>query len=49
MRPAPTIEILSRFLFDLELDGRDVFDFACGRFVGAGIGFETRVGCVRGL
>jgi hypothetical protein len=49
MRPAPIIEILSRFLFNLELDGRDVLDFGCGRFVGAGIGFENRVGCVRGL
>jgi hypothetical protein len=40
MRPAPIIEILSRFGFDLELDGRDAFNFGCGRFVGAGIGFE---------
>jgi hypothetical protein len=39
MRPAPIIEILSRFGFDLELEGRDVFDIGCGRFLGGGIGF----------
>ena len=40
MRPAPIIEILSRFGFDLEVDERDVSDFGCGRFMGAGIRFE---------
>ena len=40
MRPAPIIEIFSRFAFDLEVDETDVSDFGCSRFVGAGIGFQ---------
>jgi hypothetical protein len=40
MRPAPTIEILSRFAFDREVDECEVFDFSCGRFLAAGIGFK---------
>ena len=40
MRPAPTIEILSRFAFDFEADECEVLDFSCGRFLSAGIGFE---------
>ena len=40
MRPAPTIEILSRLAFDLDLNECEVFDFSCGRFLAAGIGFE---------
>jgi hypothetical protein len=42
MRPAPIIEILSRFeCFDCEADEREVSDFDCGRFLAAGIGFES--------
>ena len=40
MRPAPTIEILSRFVFDFDVDECEVFNFSCGRFLVAGIGFE---------
>jgi hypothetical protein len=41
MRPAPIIEILIRFTFDLDVDECEVFDLDCGRFLAAGIGFET--------
>lgn len=40
MRPAPTIEILSRCAFDLDVNECEVFDFGCGRFLAGGIGFE---------
>jgi hypothetical protein len=40
MRPAPTIEIRRPVAFDLEVDECHVFDFNCGRFLAAGIGFE---------
>jgi hypothetical protein len=40
MRPAPTMEILRRFAFDLEVDECEVFDFSGGCFLAAGIGLK---------